>query len=43
MQKFVARYVFDPEVRRDLGSDAYKIEWIPYDWSLNGTPPRGAS
>jgi hypothetical protein len=40
VQKFVARYVSDPEVARDLGNDAWRIEWLPYDWNLNGTPPR---
>jgi hypothetical protein len=40
VQKFVARYVSDPEVARDLANDAWRIEWLPYDWNLNGTPPR---
>jgi hypothetical protein len=39
-QKFVARYAADPEVARGLAADGYRIEWIDYDWSLNGTPPR---
>lgn len=39
-QKYIARYVADAEVAQGLGSDAYKVEWIDYDWSLNGTPPR---
>ncbi len=41
VQKYVARYVTDPEVARGLTADTYRIEWIDYDWALNGTPPRG--
>ncbi len=40
VQKYIARYVNDPEVARDLAQDAYQVAWIDYDWSLNGTPPR---
>jgi hypothetical protein len=40
LQKYVARYVDDLAVARDLEQDAYRIEWIDYDWRLNGTPPR---
>jgi hypothetical protein len=39
-QKYIARYVADAEIAQGLGSDGYKIEWIDYDWNLNGTPPR---
>ena len=39
VQKYVARYVADPEVARALANDGYKVEWIDYDWTLNGTPP----
>lgn len=39
-QKYVARYVADPEVARGLDADGYRVEWIGYDWTLNGTPPR---
>jgi len=42
VQKFVARYVLDPEVERDLIADTYRIEYLEYDWGLNGTPPRKA-
>ncbi len=41
VQKYVARYVADPEVARALAADAWQVDWIDYDWSLNGTPPRG--
>lgn len=40
VQKYIAKYVDDSEVARSLAGDAYRVEWIPYDWSLNGTPPR---
>lgn len=40
VQKFIARYVADPEVAKGLADDGYRIEWIDYDWNLNGTPPR---
>ena len=39
-QKYIARYVADPEVARAMAADGYRVEWIDYDWSLNGTPPR---
>jgi Protein of unknown function, DUF547 len=39
VQKWLAKYVSDPEVAKDLAADAYKIEYIKYDWSLNGTQP----
>ncbi len=40
VQKYIARYVDDADVARELAADAYRIEWIAYDWGLNGTPPR---
>ena len=40
VQKYIARYVADPEVAKDLAQDAYRIQYIDYDWNLNGTPPR---
>jgi len=40
VQRYLARYVADPDVARDLANDAYTIAWIDYDWALNGTPPR---
>ncbi len=40
LQKYLARYVNDADVVRDLSADRYAIEWNDYDWSLNGIPPR---
>jgi hypothetical protein len=37
--KYVSRYVADPELARDLAASSYKVEFLEYDWSLNGTPP----
>ena len=28
------------EVARGLANDAYEVEWIEYDWTLNGPPPK---
>ena len=39
-QKYIARYVADPEAAKLLAADGFKVEWIDYDWSLNGTPPQ---
>ncbi|MGB5081339.1 MAG: DUF547 domain-containing protein [Burkholderiales bacterium] len=39
LQKYLARYVDDSSVARDLSDDRYAIEWNDYDWGLNGTPP----
>jgi Protein of unknown function, DUF547 len=40
VQKYIAKYVDDAEVARMLANDGFRVEWIPYDWNLNGTPPR---
>jgi len=39
VQKYLAKYVRDPEAARDLAAERYAIEWIDYDWSLNGVSP----
>lgn len=38
---YVARYVDDPELARELTVASYRIEFLPYDWSLNGVSPHG--
>ncbi len=38
-QRYIARYASDPAVARGLAADAFKVTWIDYDWTLNGTPP----
>lgn len=40
LQKYLAKYAADPDVARTLAADGFRVEWISYDWSLNGTPPR---
>jgi len=37
---YVARYVDDPELARELTQSDYRIEYLEYDWSLNGIPPK---
>ena len=37
---YIARYVDDPELAKDLMQPGYRIEYLEYDWSLNGTPPK---
>jgi len=39
VQKYLAKYVGDPEVARSLSAGRYAVEWIDYDWSLNGNLP----
>lgn len=40
VQKYVAKYVADPDTAKGLAAGNYTTEWIPYDWTLNGTPPK---
>ncbi len=42
---YVKRYVADPDLARELESVPYRVEFLDYDWSLNGPQPtevRGA-
>ncbi len=36
---YVAQFVADPDLARELKADGYRIEFLEYDWSLNGVPP----
>ncbi|MDR4463869.1 MAG: DUF547 domain-containing protein [Nitrospira sp.] len=36
---YVARYVDDPELVQDLMQSDYRIEYLEYDWNLNGISP----
>jgi len=38
VERFVARYVDDPEVAQGLAAGEWVVESLGYDWSLNGTP-----
>jgi Protein of unknown function, DUF547 len=37
---YITRYVGDPELVQDLMQSNYRIEYLDYDWSLNGIPPK---
>lgn len=37
--KFIAAYVQDPSLKQDLLSGDYSVEFLEYDWSLNGPSP----
>ncbi len=30
----------DPELIQDLMQSEYRIEYLDYDWTLNGVPPK---
>lgn len=36
---YVKRYVADPDLARELETASYRVEFLEYDWRLNGTPP----
>jgi Protein of unknown function, DUF547 len=40
---YIAAYVSDPELARDLLRSHYRIDYLEYDWSLNGVPPKEMS
>ncbi|MCP9472957.1 MAG: DUF547 domain-containing protein [Nitrospira sp.] len=37
---YVSRYVIDRELVRELSEHRYRVEYLDYDWSLNGIPPK---
>ncbi len=37
---YITRYVNDPELIQDLMQSEYRIEYLDYDWTLNGVPPK---
>ena len=37
---YIARYVDDPELAEELTQPGYRIEYLDYNWSLNGIAPR---
>ena len=39
--KYLARYVADPALATELRSGKWRVEFLDYDWSLNGQPPDG--
>ncbi len=40
---YVRRYVGDPELAADLATQPYRIEFLDYDWHLNGKEPHADS
>jgi len=36
---YVRRYVADPVLARELETTSYKVEFLEYDWRLNGPTP----
>ncbi len=39
LQTWLAGYVADPRVADRLAAGAFRLEYLRYDWSLNGPPP----
>jgi len=39
---YVRRYVIDPELTADLATQPYRIDFLEYDWRLNGVAYAGA-
>ncbi len=39
LTKYVAQYVEDPELAEELVKGTYRVEFLEYDWTLNGIPP----
>jgi len=37
---YIARYVDDPELAKELMQPGYRIKYLEYDWSLNGIQPK---
>lgn len=37
---YVKRYVADPNLAREMDSIPYQVQFLDYDWGLNGLPPR---
>lgn len=37
---YISRYASDPELVQDLMRSDYRIEYLDYDWSLNGISPK---
>ena len=39
VQKYVAQYINDPKIAETLLNEEYKVQYLKYNWSLNGTAP----
>ncbi len=40
---YIARYVDDADLAEELTRPGYRVEFLDYDWSLNGTAPKEAA
>lgn len=40
VQNYLALYIKDGDISNALASNEFNIEYMEYDWSLNGTPPK---
>ncbi|MGQ0657482.1 MAG: DUF547 domain-containing protein [Chromatiales bacterium] len=38
--RYIAPYLNDRSLASEFGAGSYKIEYLEYDWNLNGLPPR---
>ncbi|MEQ8231484.1 MAG: DUF547 domain-containing protein [Gammaproteobacteria bacterium] len=38
VQAFLARYIEDEETRRNLEAGRFELQYLDYDWSINGRP-----
>lgn len=39
LTNYVSQFVQDPALAKDLRTANYKVEFLDYDWNLNGIPP----
>jgi hypothetical protein len=39
---YVKRYVVEPDLAKELETVPYTVQFLPYDWGLNGPPPGGS-
>ncbi len=40
VQKYISKYVNDPDVAKEMAAEGYKIKYLDYSWNLNGTAPK---
>jgi Protein of unknown function, DUF547 len=40
VQKYISKYVNDPDLAKDMATEGYKIKYLDYSWNLNGTAPK---
>jgi hypothetical protein len=38
--EYVAQYVADPELARELQNGGYNVDYLDYNWTLNGIQPQ---